>query len=117
MSVLLAASALSDASLRIRNGSTPMALASASMSSVVKLVSPRIFLKNVDRLIPERRMSSWVVMPTSCLVDSIVLIVWSVNVSISFMPLIVANFGTFYNKCRFGLTDSPKYGTIVVCQK
>ena len=56
-------------------------------------------------------------MPTSCLVDSIVLIAWSVNVSISFMPLIVANFGTFYNKCRFGLTDSPKYGTIVVCQK
>ena len=94
-----------------------MALANASMSSVVKLVSPRIFLKNVDRLMPERRMSYWVVMPTSCLVDSIVLIAWSVNVSIFFIVLIVTNFGTFYNKSRFELTDSPKYGTIKVCQK
>ncbi len=62
-------------------------------------------------------MSSWVVMPTSCLVDSIVLIAWSVNVSISFMFLIVTNFGTFHNKYRFKLTRSPKYGTIKVCQK
>lgn len=34
---------------------------------------PRIFLRSVYRLIPKRRMSYWVVMPTFYLVDSILL--------------------------------------------